>query len=442
MKAPLILIISERMDSNRKAGRNEDGLIRIGQKARTNLNLSNEKTVEVWPNTDVKDRISRSKTLEIFTAYSSDIKRIKEELPEEDFLRVGFVTTKTFEWICKDKNKEVADIWLADTVEDTVIGSDPEFILEEEKGRYRYANTVAGFGGLNAKFGSDGPLPELRPDPLINVDDFVQSMKDLFQKHPSGKAIQKFRWLSGCYFRGPQDLNGGTRGWEVGGHIHFGNPARLSRAIESYGASYKNAVFSCLTKILDEYVAIPLMRLDKKEESIRRRMQYGKFGDVRLDHGRLEYRVLSGEWFSHPKLAVAVLGTAKAIAHSFFKILDEADLKHSMVMLQSQENKNRLFKEEFFDPNFSYWKNIAIIKEFKANKTSREMQTILNDYEITFNAQFFNRIKRLLRGLPTYKEYSKYVDSFLEIVSLPSKELAKIDKDLKRTWVEEKEFII
>ena len=58
MKAQLILVISSQMDSNKKQGRNEDGLIRMGAKARENLGLSKEKSVELWPDSgNSEDRI-------------------------------------------------------------------------------------------------------------------------------------------------------------------------------------------------------------------------------------------------------------------------------------------------------------------------------------------------------------------------------------------------
>ena len=93
------------MDSNKKKDRYEDKLIRMGEKARHDLGLKDEKNVELWPEGDSRDRISRSRVLEIFKAYSSDLKKAKSDMPEEDFNRVGFVTSRTFSFICKDGRK-------------------------------------------------------------------------------------------------------------------------------------------------------------------------------------------------------------------------------------------------------------------------------------------------------------------------------------------------
>jgi len=52
MKNQLILVPSKRMDGNTKADRNEDRLIRMGERARENLGLKNDKSVELWPADD------------------------------------------------------------------------------------------------------------------------------------------------------------------------------------------------------------------------------------------------------------------------------------------------------------------------------------------------------------------------------------------------------
>jgi len=70
MKASVILVISERMSTNKKKDRYEDKLVRMGEVSRENLGLRGEKTVELWPEGSSEDRINRSKVLEIYQAYS------------------------------------------------------------------------------------------------------------------------------------------------------------------------------------------------------------------------------------------------------------------------------------------------------------------------------------------------------------------------------------
>jgi len=441
MKAPLILVVSDRMGSNKKENRYEDKLIRMGEKARHNLGLRDEKTVELWPEGPSQDRINRSKVLEIFQAYSSDLKKAKKSVGEEDYDRIGFVTSRTFDYICKDKRKKKENIWIADTIEDTVVGADPEFLLMNDAGSVKYAAEIANFGHTD-ELGSDGPLAEIRPKPEIDVTDLVVNIQNVLKHHKNTKLIQEYSWMGGCYHYGKQE-GASSRVWTLGGHIHIGTPARLARAITSFGRTYETSTYACLKKVLDEYVAIPMMRIDGLEDSMKRREQnYGHYGDVRNKHSRLEYRTISGEWLTHPEMAKMVIGTVKAVAHAFFQMLDEAEYKHSMIMTKKQQSSHDQGDFYFFDSSFCYWKNIEIMEAFNALRTSSEMYNILQKGAVKFQKAFFTDLKDKLRSLVTYKDYSEFIDAFLELVGLPDEVLGKRDKDLKHTWVGNKKFII
>lgn len=442
MKAPLILVVSEKMDTNRKKSRYEDKLIRMGEKARDTLGLKNEKTVELWPEGPAIDRISRSKMLEIFKAYSGDIKRIKESMPEDDYTRVGFVTSRTFDFICKDSKKKKENIWIADTVEETVVGADPEFVLMNNDGSIKYAGEIGGFSYSDV-LGSDGPWAEIRPAPEVKVVNFVNNIRDILRHHKNTELIQKYLWMGGCYYNSTRE-DGDRREWPIGGHIHLGTPGKLSKVIANNNISnYEYALYSCLTKILDEYLAVPLMYVDGIQNSISRRSRFGYYGDVRTDHGRLEYRSLSGEWLTHPDMATMTIGTTKAIAHAFFKMLDEVDYDAKFVMTKAQfEHNNTDRNFDFFNSSFNGWKDIGITKEFKATKSSARMREILQSGKIAFNKSSFTSLDGKLKSLSTYKEYSKFIDAFIELFKLPKKVIHDRDKDLKHNWVGNKEFII
>jgi len=204
MKAKLVLMVSEKMDSNQKQDRYEDRLIRMGERARNNLGLKDEKSVELWPEGPTRDRINRSKVLDIFQAYASDLKKAKATVPAEDFDNVGFVTSKIFKYICKDNRKKKNNIWIADTIEDTIIGADPEFLLMNDDGTIKYASEVAGFGHVDI-LGSDGPLAEIRPEPTVDIVDFVHSIKHILNNHENVELIKQYQWMSGCYYYGKQE---------------------------------------------------------------------------------------------------------------------------------------------------------------------------------------------------------------------------------------------
>jgi hypothetical protein len=454
MKKPLILIVSDHMDSNRKDSRNEHGLIRMGQKARNNLGLANDKTVELWPNNNSDgDRINRSKVLEIFKAYSSDIQKIKRDMPHGEQVRAGFVTSKTFAYICKDQRKKKDSIWIADGIEDTFIGGDPEFALFTDNGKIRYASEVLSFG---SDLGSDGPLAELRPEPAIEVKKFVDRIKKMLKSHPSTDNIQDYEWKSGCIYKAVRAGTGVVMDWPIGGHIHIGTPLRLAKKIESLNNSsqnkgdlYQQAVFSCLNKAIDEMVAIPMIKVDGKEPAIKRRNGpggYGTFGCYKRDRGRLEYRTISGEWLSHPKMAAAVLGTAKAIAHSFFVLMEDRNFDENAIMTNSQlktfSNSGHFKRLEHFESSFTGWKDIRVMEDLGTILDSSKMINILHKVEIEFNKDYYTKLSRMLKSLPTYSQYSKHIDFFLEMVALPYESFKTMDRNLKRTWIKKSAFII
>lgn len=451
MKAPLILVPSKRMDSNRKEGRRENSLIRMSKAARQNLGLNDDKTVEVWPDTtDESSKIHKRKALSIFQAFSKDLKELRESnMSENEWLRVGFVTSTTFEFICGEKRtKSGSSIWISDSVEETVIGGDPEFILLTDNNLIQYAGHVNGLSSQGA-LAHDGPLAEVRPEPSIDVDTFVKSIEKIMNTHPNTDIIEPYSWMAGSYFYG-SSTDDYTRSWPIGGHIHIGNPSKLEKALNEYKTiklGYQNwntleaAVFSCLSKILDEFVGIASIKLDGKDKAIKRRQEYGQFLSYRHKYGRLEYRTLSGEWLSHPQVAIYVIGAVKAVAHAFFKVLDENDNKDNIVMTPAQlkyvNNPDQYDQTAFNYQNaaFCYWKDIEIMKIFDTVKNSSTMIHILNEGDIRFTKAFFDRLTRMFRNLPTYKEYAKYVDGFLELMGRPFVELEKINRNLKETWV-------
>jgi hypothetical protein len=421
----------------------------MGEKARKSLGLAGEKSVELWPRGSDEDRINRSKTLEIFHAYSDELKSLKKKMTQEDYCRVGFVTSRTFNYICKDVRTKEQDIWLADTVEDTVIGADPEFLLVYDDGTIKYAGSIDDFYGH--ELGHDGPWAEVRPKPSVEVDDFIRNIKEILKDHPNTKLIKDYQWISGCYMEG--DVEGDPRHsygeYGIGGHIHIGTPLQLAREIQNHSDDrdtsqnlYSVAVYSCLKKVLDEYIAIPMMRLDGIENTVLRRRRFGAFHDIRTDHGRLEYRTLSGEWFSHPDLAKAVVGAVKAVSHAFFKILDAGSYKKKMIMSPAQRKSSNSEDFYFLDENFTHWKDIGIMKEMRTVKDSEWMVRVLNEGEIEFGRTYLQNLRKRMRKLPTYREYSDYLDYFCKIVSLPNDMLENRDKELRHTWVDKAKFIV
>lgn len=434
MKSQLILVPSEKMDSNQKQDRNEDKLIRIGERARKNLKLENDKAVELWPDGDIKGKINHSKLLNIFQAFSSDLKKVQRDgMGLGEYNRIGFVTTKTFKYICGNKKDPKSDIWIADMIEDTIIGADPEFMLIEN-GDVQYAGSVSGFTH-EGELGSDGPLAELRPAPAIGIDDFIGNIKEIFKSNPKRVHILDYDWISGCFFNSPSH----GREFSIGGHAHIGTPAQVTSTLANN--KLKLILFSCLQKILDEYISIPMLKIEGKDEGTRRRHHYGSFGDFRTDHGRLEYRTLSGLWLAHPRLASAVMGSVKAVSHAFYKTAESKSYNKKLFTTE-ETSSNNYDIYSMFDQRSDVWKDIEIVKDMKATKSAAEMIDILEKGQIKFDKEYISALTKRFRSLNTYSIYAKYIDMFMEILSLPGTELKKMDKDIKHNWLEGKKFII
>jgi len=438
MKSQLILVPSKRMDINKKNSRNEDKLIRMGEKTRANLGLTNDKAVELWPdNNDINGKINHDRLALIFQAYSEDLKELKESgMNQEEYNRVGFVTTKIFKFICGRKDTKKESIWLADSIEDTVIGADPEFALMKD-GEIQYAGNVPGFA-FEGHLGNDGPLAEVRPDPATNVRDFVNNIQKVFESDPQRDCIIEYDWIGGCFFNSSAQ----QREFGIGGHAHIGTPVQLAELFnDGRKSDVKNMMFACLQKVLDEYISIPMLKIEGKDDGVRRRHHYGKFGDYRTDNGRLEYRTLSGMWLVHPELAKYTMGAVKAVSHAFFKLAESKDYADKMFM-PSNVNKNSDAYAIFDQRESDIWKNIEIIKAMDAVRPSTEMIDILDKGIINFSKAFILDLKKKFRSLSTYNMYSESIDAFIELSSLPLLQLKKIDRNIKHNWLEGKEFII
>ena len=425
MKAPLILLPSKSMDSNKKKDRREDGLIRMSAEARQSLGLDNDKSVEVWPNSDdALDRENRSRALVIFKAYSEDLKALRDtDMPAEDMIRVGFVTSRTFSVIVKNAGGQGA-VWLADKVEDVLIGADPEFaVVNPTDGLLIRPSAVNGYGHSDARVGWDGPLAEIRPNPKITVEEFVKEISELLQSDLT-KAIRPYDWIA----KPTISSDNGGHHHTLGGHLHFGSPKKLAEANDNV----KAISYALMARILDELVAVPLMRIEGVEESRSRRNSYGYFGDYRTDHGRLEYRTISAEWLSHPDIAKAVLGTSKGIVHSIYSMLEDAGFNSANFKLPANT--------QWFNKSFDGWKNNEVAQNMGTICSSGEVFNMLHDGDVQFNKAYFEGLRRRYEKLSSYNEFGKYMDMFLALIRTPAKSHTERDHNMKNNWLEKRKL--
>lgn len=430
MDGQLILVISKSMDNNKNPDREESALIRMSANTRKTLKFT-ESDVEI------SGKIS-SKVLKVHQSFSKDIKLVKKsnKYSNSELKRIGFVTTDVFKSLTDVTTKSDNNIWISKTPSTMLIGADPEFLLFDNDNNVVRANNILQKPG---KIGSDGAMIEIRPDPTIDPLKLVENMQEIFRNEDLTNSIKDLNWQAAVYYKD------NVRDYPVGGHIHLGNP----KGITTLTSPAKFFLFSVLNKIMDELLAVPLIKLDGTNLGKSRRSEcqmamgnngYGYYGEWRSCDGRLEHRTLSGLWLMHPVVAEFVLGTAKAIADEMFGIIDHADYNVDMFKLKGMALQNH---KELYSSQFDGWDNIKIAKEMGCVKSSGYMADILNTSKaksITkpYLTKWYSKMKRM----HSYKKYSKYIDGLYTILSMPKKEFNAVGFDIKANWVEGKEFPI
>ena len=428
----LILVVSEQMDTNKKPNRNENGLIRMSALTRDFMAFTKD-SVEIWPqNTNTVERINCAVYLKIFKAFSSDIKKLRSNsITENELKRVGFVSPNTFRKIMGTK----ADVhitnnaWIADDIHDTVIGADPEFLLFDNEGKIVKANRIMGKQG---KLGCDGAMAEVRPDPAITPAGLIENIHKIFATKDLVEPIKNLDWVAGCYFKDSD------RDYPIGGHIHIGNPIQIAKM----DPRKREHFFKVFNKIMDELLALPMIKLDGTQSGLSRRSncsmgKYGYYGEWRICNGRLEHRTLSGIWLTHPILAECVFGTAKAIIDEVFKNVANKKFNFSYMLPSTFHNVDLFFN------NFNSWDKIPLAADMGCIRSSETMEKILNNsQDKVITKDFLQKWYNHLSTFHSYKSYKKYIDGLYEILSTKNKHFKEFSKNIKTNWLENKEFII
>jgi hypothetical protein len=425
----LILIPSEKMDFNKKEDRNEHGLVRMSKVARDSLGF--DRSVEIYPETNsTEKRLGGSVLLDIFQAFSEDLRKARTDgLSEDDLKRVGFVTTKTFQKITGSEDRiPQKSIWITKDVNDTVIGADPEFILFDEDGNVVRANNVLSHTGL---IGSDGAMAEIRPRPAISPEGLVENIRMLLSDEDQIGSIKQYKWVAGCYYK---DNN---RDYPIGGHIHIGNPIQIARIDSDYRVDF----FKSFNKILDELLSIPMIKIDGTISGRARRTEctmgkYGYFGEFRTCNGRLEHRTLSGMWLVHPDLSTLVLGTAKAIIDEVYRHV--ADRNFDMeYMFPRKFRHNSVWSEDF-----KSWGEIPLVNDIGCVLTSKDMVDYLHKSDANkISPKFLKTWLNRMQKLSTYKIYAKYIDGLHDILKNSVKTFHNCEKSIQKNWLEGAKFL-
>jgi hypothetical protein len=384
--------------------------------------------------------------LKIHQAYSVDIKKANQfiadgSLKKSDKNKLCFVSSDTFKRLTgKRLTNQPAKIWIADSIVDTLVGADPEFVLKDRAGLTVNARNVLTMNNWRTSpLGVDnyGLQVELRPEPEILPAKLVKSMKDILSKDRHISSISDYEWKACSY-----DSFG------IGGHLHFGTPKMLEKAKE-----VKHGFFVVATRILDELVALPFCKIEGEGGVIRRsRTRFGRHGDFRKDTGRLEWRVLGGDWIAHPNLAEAVIGTAKAVCEEIHRLIDASGFELNFVVPKKYQggdwaaykgpdhNQDTRGRVHFWRDRFNYqprqsnnWAEWPICESLGLQKASSEIARELHDGSPT--QATLKHSYAVLRNMSTYPEYKKQIESFITICSKTKKTLQGLNRDMRKTWL-------
>jgi hypothetical protein len=205
-----------------------------------------------------------------------------------------------------------------------MLGADPEFILRKPNGKIVSADR---FMGRVGDVGCDAvvlsghrvilPLVELRPQPSSNPLVLTRHLQSLMVQAARMINQPELDWIAGAM---------PVKGLPLGGHIHFSGIEVTSR----------------LLRVLDNYLALPLVMIEG-ETTNRRRPRYGFLGDFRHQpHGGFEYRSLPS-WLVSPEIAVGVLTLGFLIAHHYLE-LNQRPLKQLEVQRAFYEGDKNLLE--------------------------------------------------------------------------------------------------
>lgn len=438
-KEKLILVVSNKMDTNKKADRDEHNLVRMPASTRKHVNAKGSMALE----SSVSDEMV---CLEVFQAFSDDLRELRKKLKNnaitrDEFNRTAFVTTNTFNRITKG-DKRVKNVWISPTIKEIVLGADPEFLLFNKDGNVVSAANVLPKPGL---VGSDGAMAEVRPSPNESPIILVKNIKDIFADEIITERIQPYDWVATCYHKDNR------RDYPVGGHIHVGNTAQVG----ALSNQTRKGFFIAINKIMDELLALPMIKLDHPEKGSNRRIKcamglahhnglrgYGYYGEwrscsIKGEGEHFEHRTISGMWLIHPFVAKALIGTAKLIVDEIYRYA--ADNGYKPAYLFNGNFKGR----DVWDASFDEWDQIPLVKDMDCVTPSKDMIELLNSCSSNFiTKSYLNRWHSRLKNMASYRKYADFVLALKEILSINAKDLYGFETEIKENWLGGKKFIV
>lgn len=211
-------------------------------------------------------------------------------------------------------------------------GTDPELMLVNESGYVSAIGVVPSSpdNRLNIKghdFYYDNVLAEFAVKPATNKEQAIEHLRECLEIYnelvnPHKLVAQAYQtypdniWVhlheitgepiaavAGCAvdmcaytvrsMKPPKEIIENTTDRSAGGHVHLGD----ERLLRDYGLWYAPSIL-----LMDLFLGIPSLFLDKDPTSSKRRSIYGQAGRFRICDYGLEYRTLGNFWLTSPRL--------------------------------------------------------------------------------------------------------------------------------------------
>jgi hypothetical protein len=305
-------------------------------------------------------------------------------------------------------------------------GSDPEFMIVKD-GKYHSAiEIVPGDKYKRHKIGKhqyfyDNVMAECAVAPGRSKNEVIKNFRDCFKKyaklvapyrlvvkasqnypvselqHPEAKKIGCDPEV--CIYRlevvkppKTEFLNHCLR--TAGGHVHLGNKMLQDEATGQF-----------VIRMLDLFLGIPSVFLDKDKSSVARRKLYGKAGRYRSPKHGIEYRSLGNFWIASPKLVGLIydiceftLDFVKNGKHLNFWTVDEDRL-----------NDEKAWAEEDFTPASCYHchgYDVDLLQEAINMSSKTKAKKFLKIIQENLPRQLFNRIQTEDAQFDFYKEWN------------------------------------
>lgn len=411
-KLPVRLVVSDWMTE--RATR-ENGRIRIAKRARDSFRVTSGKIV-------VKtDRHAAS--LEVRAARKEDInpliKKLKKgTLTEEELAVTAFVTAETLKQFVGRRRKNIEKFcYVSKDIEDLIIGADPEFALvDPATSMVKYAEYTR-LLTKTGQLGHDGPLAEVRPPPADTVNGLVENIKKILSS--GAKKLEHFNWVGGATYSGP-DKERDPRTYHIGGHIHIGDASAIPH-------DKRTVIYQRLCKVLDDTVALPLVLIDTPDPHLRRNTmhgrhgKYGRSGDYKpqgtleTSSTRMEWRVPSGLWLTHPELAKAILGTTKAVAEEVYQTLSINGF--DLDWLSAPPGRE------------------GFLKEWGVEEGDTVSNLINNSKPEDVPEALVGKCYDKLKSMSNYTKYQSEIDAFIEFTGFSENDRKNLNLDVKDSWL-------